>query len=201
VAVHRGHVPDTRRTRDFYFPGRPVATFSNRSCSAAGSALKKAGGAARGRRGAPCRMVLRWQSGPDQVDCGTSRCGRHLYIYRDIVRIREEFRIDAKGRAISEGKVCKLTVESTGRSTLVILRGRHGQQEARVWMDERTRDTLGVAVGDKVVIRLAPQRIFGAWRWAMRSSDITYRIAAQLALLSVGLGVLGLALGVLSILK
>jgi hypothetical protein len=52
-----------------------------------------------------------------------------------------------------------------------------------------------------VVFRIAPQRTFGAWRWAMQSSDIAYRIAAQLSLLSVVLGLLGLALGVISVVK
>lgn len=122
-------------------------------------------------------------------------------VYRDIARVQERYRKDVNGVTLSEGEVCKITVEETGRSTLVILRGRHGRDEKALWIDERTREKLKVSVGDETSFRLEADLWFGAWRWAKGSSDVAYRICSQLALLSVALGVLGLILGVVSLCK
>jgi hypothetical protein len=122
-------------------------------------------------------------------------------VYRDIVRIQERYRTTSRGVPVKEGDVCKIVAEETGRSAIVILRGRHGADEASVWMDERVRQELGLSAGDELSLRLEPRIWLGTWRWAIGSSDVAYRITAQLALLSVTLGLLGLALGILSLLK
>jgi hypothetical protein len=122
-------------------------------------------------------------------------------VYRDIIRIQEHYRRTPGGAPVKEGEVCKVVADQTGRSAIVILRGRHGANEASVWMDERTRQALGASVGEELLLRLEPRVWFGTWRWAMGSSDIAYRISAQLALLSVLLGVVGLLLGIWSSIK
>jgi hypothetical protein len=122
-------------------------------------------------------------------------------VYQDLVRIQATYRRTADGLHVPEGQVCRITAEKTGRSTLVVLRGRHGPDEPSIWIDEMTRDVLGIQVGQQTSFRLENDVWFGAWRWASRSSDVGYRICAQLALLSVGLGLLGLVLGIISILK
>jgi hypothetical protein len=120
-------------------------------------------------------------------------------VYRDIARIQATYRKGVDGITLPEGQVCRITAAETGRSTLIILRGRHGPDEPSIWIDERTRDDLGVEVGQEGSFRLETDVRFAAWKWAFRSSDVAYRICAQLALLSVTLGFLGLALGIISL--
>ena len=122
-------------------------------------------------------------------------------VYCDIARIQATYRRGADGITLPEGQVCRITAENTQRSALVILRGRHGPDEASIWIDERTRDVLGAKVGQEASFRLEADIWFGAWRWALQSSDVAYRICAQLALLSVALGFLGLLLGIISVFK
>ncbi len=122
-------------------------------------------------------------------------------VYRDIVRIQERYRKTPRGVLVKEGEVCKIVAQETGLSAIVILRGRHGDDEASVWMDERVRQSLGLSVGHEAYLLLESHIWLGSLRWAMGSSDIAYRITAQLALLSASLGVLGLALGILSLFK
>jgi len=64
-------------------------------------------------------------------------------------------------------------------------------------MDERTRDRLGVAVGEPRVFELRKAGLWGGLCWALRASDMSYRIMAILGLVSVGLGLIGLLLGIL----
>lgn len=118
-------------------------------------------------------------------------------VYRDIARVPEVHRRDQKGNTIEEGSVCKLSCE--GRSAHVLLRGKGDETEAAVWLDERTRNRLGVAPGEQREFELRPVGLWGQTCWAWHASDPSYFVVARLAVLSVVLGLIGLALGILSV--
>lgn len=118
-------------------------------------------------------------------------------VYRDIVRIPEEHRKDKANETIPEGEVCKVTAGT--RSAFVILRGKQNAHDAAAWMDERTRNRLGLSVDTEVDLDLEAVRLWGQGRWAWSSSDPAYRVSARLAVLSVVLGLLGFVLGVVSV--
>jgi hypothetical protein len=121
-------------------------------------------------------------------------------IYRDIVRCAEEFRRDDKGRLISEGTVCSITIGN--RTTLGLIRGVRGiesvQMQPCIYLDERLRASLGVELGAEVSVSFRTTR-FGEFWWAWNSSDPAYRAMARLAVLSVALGLLGLLAGIVGL--
>lgn len=118
-------------------------------------------------------------------------------IYRDIVRVPEQYRRDKKGAIIPEGSVCKLTV--AGRTVYVIVRGNIETIEPTIRMDERLRNLLMVDNHDVVEVQIARTRLWGQFLWAWNASDPAYRVAAKMALLSVALGLIGLVTGVISL--
>jgi len=122
-------------------------------------------------------------------------------VYRDIARIPEQFRQTLDGKTLPEGEVCKITTQGTRRTAFVILRGKEDSQDPVVWLDERTRNRLGLLPGDTVCLEMRTVGLYGQWKWAWSSSDPAYRVNARLALLSVVLGGVGVLLGIVSMLR
>lgn len=118
-------------------------------------------------------------------------------VYRDIVRIPEQFRLDTRGKLVPEGSVCKIV--TSGGSSYGILRGLGNSKEPVIQMDERLRNILHLREGEDVEVRFKTVYLWGQFRWAWIASDPAYRVAARLALLSVILGLIGLLLGGLSL--
>ena len=119
-------------------------------------------------------------------------------VYRDIVRIPEQYRTDAKGKTIPEGSVCKITT-AEGRKTYAILRGLGDETAPVAKIDERQRNVLGLRPGEEVELRLEKAGLVGQWRWAHNASDPAYRVVARLALYSLCLALLSVGLGILSL--
>lgn len=118
-------------------------------------------------------------------------------IYKDLVRIAEGHRLDTDGRKVLEGTVCKITVKG-GKSKLVSVRGFEGE-ETRILMDGKCRDDLGVQDKQEYEFQLRQTSWWGHCRWAWAASDPAYRIPARLCVVSVVLGSIGLALGIISL--
>lgn len=118
-------------------------------------------------------------------------------VYRDIVRIPEQYRLDASGKVLPEGDICRLSI--SGKITYCIARGTQGSSEPVIFIDERTRNLLGVRLDEEVDLSIKRVRFPGQFRWAWNASDPAYRIAARLSLLSVFLGFIGLILGLFSL--
>jgi hypothetical protein len=118
-------------------------------------------------------------------------------IYRDTVRIPEQYRVDANGKIVPEGSVCKICIAD--KSTYAIVRGLGDTTDPFVRMDERLRNSLNLKKGEEVEIRIRPSGFWGQFQWSWNASDPAYRVAARMGLLSVALGLLGLLLGLLSL--
>ncbi|MFH1702832.1 MAG: hypothetical protein ABIB41_05295 [Nitrospirota bacterium] len=118
-------------------------------------------------------------------------------VYRDIVRVPEQYRLDADGKVVPEGFVCKICTPN--KSAYTILRGCGNSSELLIYMDERLRNCLSLKKGDEVEVRFETAGFWGQFRWAWNASDPAYRVAARMGLLSVALGLLGLVLGLLSL--
>jgi len=118
-------------------------------------------------------------------------------VYRDIVRVPEQYRIDERGAVVPEGSVCKLTV--AGCAAYAIVRGDNESIEPTIRMDERLRNFLKTTKGAEVEVQFAQAGRCGEFLWAWYASDPAYRVAARMASLSVALGALGLLIGILSL--
>jgi len=118
-------------------------------------------------------------------------------IYRDIARVPEYHRKDRNGQTIPEGSVCKLS--TAGKSAYVLLRGQGVTKEPNIWLDYRTRKRLDITPGHQEEFEFQPVGLWGQICWAWNASDPAYFVMARLAVLSVVLGGVGLALGVLSL--
>lgn len=116
-------------------------------------------------------------------------------VYKDLVRVPEAHRLNADSQPIPEGTLCLVCVGS--RSARLFLRGNQAETSPVVLMDERTRNVLGVNVGQVVDLQVSPLGWWGQLLWAWNASEPAYRIAARLAVLSVLISVVGLVLGVL----
>lgn len=72
-------------------------------------------------------------------------------------------------------------------------------KKGEVCFDRATREKLGVEVGQVVEVVFEKTRLWGQIRWAWTATDAMPRIAARLSAVSVGLGLIGLTLGVVSL--
>lgn len=118
-------------------------------------------------------------------------------VYRDIVRIPEQYRLDAKGKIVPEGAICKIS--TSDKTAHCIVRGAQNSSLPEIFIDERSRNLLGISQGDDVDFEIKTVGFWGQFWWAWNASDPAYRIAARLSLLSVVLGLIGLLLGFFSL--
>jgi hypothetical protein len=114
-------------------------------------------------------------------------------VYKDIARIPQAHRVDKKGNPIEESTVC--WVDGTPSRSLVVLRGYKGAAGAagaEIHMDERTRDRLGVKLGEVHNFRFRAAGHWGQFRWALTASETGYRVASRIAAVSLFVGFIGL---------
>lgn len=111
-------------------------------------------------------------------------------IGRDVLRINYADR----PQGISRHDI--VSVEVNGRSAIVAIRG--NDEPGIVNFDVDTRDDLRVLPGETYEFEL--RRIwFGRLRWYWDATDPATRVPAQIAVISFILGLIGLALGILSV--
>jgi hypothetical protein len=118
-------------------------------------------------------------------------------VYKDIARIPEAHRFDRRGKRIPEARICKVT--TGGRSVLLSLRGQQEHGEPAIQIDDKTRQALGIEEGREAEFAFRKVGWPGQFLWAWRAADPAYRIAARLGLLSVILGLAGLAIAVMTL--
>lgn len=116
-----------------------------------------------------------------------------------MARVPETFRIDGKGEAITEGRICR--VKAGSRSILLSLRGAGSNSNPAIHIDEKARKALGLGNGKTVDFEFRQVGWLDQFLWAWDASDPAYRIAARLGLLSLVLGIIGFVLGIVSLAK
>lgn len=117
--------------------------------------------------------------------------------WKDMARVPKDYRVDANGKRFSRSKVCKVIVGDKHKLLAI-----HGspEKDARIMLDSPTRIDLGhLKVGSSYDVELRPVGWLGYWRWAWNASEPAYRVPAQISLISLVLGVIGLLLGALSL--
>ncbi|HXM60185.1 MAG TPA: hypothetical protein VN950_04960 [Terriglobales bacterium] len=117
--------------------------------------------------------------------------------WRDMARIPQKFRKTGTGQHVDKHAICKVTIGI--KTKLLALRGCRDLDDPRIHLDATTRTDLDVKVGQSYEVTIHPVRWFGYWKWAWGAADPAYRLTAQISLLSLVLGVIGLLLGALSV--
>ena len=110
------------------------------------------------------------------------------YAHRDTVLIPQKYR-----GGIKPSKCCKLI--SPVASKIVQVYGKREDDQPNIYMDLRTRELFELQIDSVVDFKLKPVGWLGQFFWTSRHADLTVRMAAQLGIISVILGFLGLALG------
>ena len=111
--------------------------------------------------------------------------------WKDMARIPGAYR--GKGRTrIHRNTICKVSIGD--RHKLLIIRG-WDRSDAAIALDSSTRDDLGVHAGRTYEVEIHPVHWLGYWRWAWEAADPSNRIPAQISIISLVLGIIGLILG------
>lgn len=118
--------------------------------------------------------------------------------WRDLVRLPREFRKDVTGEHIHRGSICQLTIK--GRSKLLTVRGWDEGGDI-IMLDQNTRQFFDVHAGGVYEIHLRRGGWLAHLRWAWNAADPGYRIPFQISMVSLSLGLVGLLLGILSMVK
>jgi hypothetical protein len=111
-------------------------------------------------------------------------------IYRDYIRVPEQYRQDRRGRTIREGTIVRVAVVGA-RTGYGIARGSDLDQPT-VRLDEKNRNDLAVEADRDYEFYLSKANPFGKLRWALWASDAGYQWAARLAICSLALGLISL---------
>jgi hypothetical protein len=116
--------------------------------------------------------------------------------WKDIVRIKKDWRKDRAGSHISRGKICRISVGK--KSKWVIVHGREPTDNV-IQMDLTSRLVLETDVGKTYDFTLDKLSWFRSLWFPWKASDPLYRLPAQLSIVSfflgVVLGVLGIIVG------
>lgn len=118
-------------------------------------------------------------------------------VYKDLARVAESHRRSSDGQIIPEGTLCLVTMGS--RKARLFLRGDQSADSPAILLDERTRNVLGVEVGQVANLHFKPLGSWGEIQWAWSATEPAYRIAARIAVLSFFISIVGLIIGLLSL--
>lgn len=113
-------------------------------------------------------------------------------IYRDIARIPLAYR-----NGIKEGTICR--VRCDGKSWFLALRGSPKHNDATIKLDDKTRDELNVLKGQKYEFEFDELNFFMRYYAAWYASDPFARVAFQMSLVSLVLGILSLGLAIIAL--
>ena len=113
-------------------------------------------------------------------------------IYRDIARIPLAYR-----NGIKEGTICR--VRCNGKSWFLALRGSPRHTDATIKIDDKTRDELEVNKGREYNFEFDPLNFFMRYYATWYASDPFARVAYQMSLISLGLGVISLLLALIAL--
>jgi hypothetical protein len=113
-------------------------------------------------------------------------------VYRDVARVPQKHR-----GAIKEGTLCKISCGS--RAAFLAVRGSQNHSDATIKLDEKTRIELGIELAKSYDFSIMPLNFCGQYRALWHASDPHDRFAMRLSLISFALGIIGIVLGVVSV--
>jgi hypothetical protein len=113
--------------------------------------------------------------------------------WKDIVRIKKEYRRDDNDKHITRGTICRLTVGE--HSKWVIVHGRVPDDRV-IEMDLSTRLALKVKSGTSYDFELTRISWLRSLWFPWKASDPIFRVPAQISLISFFLGVVALILSI-----
>lgn len=116
--------------------------------------------------------------------------------WKDIIRVDNDSRNNPCGKHIPRGAICRITVNDKSRWVVMHgLKHKHGV----VQMDLSTRNALDLEPGTSYDFTLQRLSWFRSLWFPWKASDPIYRVPAQLSLISLALGIIGLVLGLVPV--
>ncbi len=129
---------------------------------------------------------------------------KHGPVELEVVNVANEdvmadmVRVDISHRPFSRaGQV--IVVKHGSAKVRLVARGPTGIKKHQIRLDTEVRRKLGVKARENATFEFIEASLWDDIVWALHSTNATNRIAARLSLISVGLGLLGVFLGWLSL--
>lgn len=113
-------------------------------------------------------------------------------VFQDMARVSHEHRGGCR-----TGKV--IVISANRKKARAVARGAKEFDRSGIYLDEATRDRLGVRQGEEVEFTICPGGWVDEFLWAWHATNAMPRVGARLGILSVVLGAGGLILGGLSV--
>lgn len=113
-------------------------------------------------------------------------------VFQDMARVELRHRLGSKA-----GKV--IVLEARGKKARALARGAPGRDAASIYLDDATRDRLGLSSGEDVDFTITPGGFFDEFVWGWGATNAVTRVGTRLAVLSIALGVLGFILGTVAL--
>ena len=115
-------------------------------------------------------------------------------IFHDLVRVHRSHR-----ESTGAGQICRVT--ANGMTVLAVARGAPGNDTSGIWLDDAMRTRLSLKEGTTAEFKIEKVRWYQEFTWLWHSSDPVNRTAGRLGVISFVLGFVGLALGLIALLK
>jgi hypothetical protein len=115
-------------------------------------------------------------------------------VFQDMVRVYRSHR-----HGIRAGQLCR--VKANGATILAVARESPNNETDGIWLDDAMRTRLGLREGTTADFEINGARWDQEFTWLWRASDPVNRTAGRLAVISFVLGLIGLLLGLISLLK
>lgn len=108
----------------------------------------------------------------------------------DIIRVHKDYRKTKDGEVIKSGTICKVTVGDSN-SVYAVLRGLDTtKNDSVIFIDQTLRESLHITPGKKYEFHFQVANLLGKLSWMWNTTDTGYRVSAQIAIISLILGIL-----------
>ena len=111
-------------------------------------------------------------------------------VFEDMARVAYEHRRHSKA-----GKIIVLKVSD--RVARVMARGAPGRDQSSIYLDDATRERLGVSSGQKADFTIKRARFWDEFVWAWQATNPVTRVAGRLGIIALALGAVGVVVAAL----
>jgi hypothetical protein len=120
----------------------------------------------------------------------------HQFDEEDDLCDSDSLRVNFRHRkGIKRGQVCKVTTNGNW----ILAAARNTNDTRGIWLNDAQRDALNVKTGDEAEFEITKVSWYRGFVWMWTVTEPMDRLAAQLGILSFGLGVVSLVLGAWSV--